>query len=370
LFDAGSGDVGVWGGTEPPFEATNKMGNSPVKSLCRFCQRDLVGDIPIEKRAELVCESRFRLGDRGIVRFQVSAETFRDHGKPGFDVDRIRSDQSPVKKSDGGSERTIMECRGVYGPADQLHREKVAVEVQVALAEPAEALGGVAVVDHAGWEEGDGLAYGTVMAGVQVVANRTVVDDEDCPVVVAVRWIAVVDDVGVKHLGDTWHGRLPCHDLTGVGNLLAHVKIVQDPVSVPDRQSPNMEPKPLNLTEALASFDDVYSPRIVARMNDYDVRIAHTKGEHVWHVHADTDEFFLVLDGRFDIAVRDADGRETTVVLGKGDTFVVPKGTEHKPSSPGGSILMFEPAGTSTTGDRNEGDIPDHVDSTTGHALT
>jgi len=77
-----------------------------------------------------------------------------------------------------------------------------------------------------------------------------------------------------------------------------------------------MDNMPVNLTTALASFDEVYSPRIVARMNDYDVRIAHT------------------------------------------------------PSSPGGSILMFEPSGTSTTGDRYEGRIPDHVDSTTGHALT
>ena len=51
----------------------------------------------------------------------------------------------------------------------------------------------------------------------------------------------------------------------------------------------------------------------------------------------------------------------------QGDVFVVPKGTEHKPSSPGGSILMFEPSGTLTTGDRHEGEIPDHVDSTTGH---
>jgi len=128
--------------------------------------------------------------------------------------------------------------------------------------------------------------------------------------------------------------------------------------------------EPINLTSALASFDEVYSPRIVARMNDYDVRIAHTKGEHVWHVHDDTDEFFLVLDGSFHVAVREPDGTERTVVLQKGDTFVVPKGTEHKPSSPGGSILMFEPNGTSTTGDRYEGEVPDHVDSTTGHELT
>ena len=130
-----------------------------------------------------------------------------------------------------------------------------------------------------------------------------------------------------------------------------------------------MEPKSVSLTEALRSFDDIYSPRIVARVNDYDVRIAHTLGEHVWHVHEATDEFFLVLDGRFDIALRDASGRERTVELRTGDTFVVPRGTEHKPSSPGGSILMFEPAGTSSTGDRHDGEIPGHVDSTTGRAL-
>jgi mannose-6-phosphate isomerase-like protein (cupin superfamily) len=130
-----------------------------------------------------------------------------------------------------------------------------------------------------------------------------------------------------------------------------------------------MTAEPVNLTAALASFDDVYSPRIVTRMNDYDVRVAHAKGEHVWHVHEHTDEFFLVLDGRLDVALREPDGQVRTVVLGQGDTFVVPRGTEHKPSSPGGSILMFEPSGTSTTGDRHEGEIPGHVDSTTGHAL-
>src|ERR1700754_3219803 len=99
-----------------------------------------------------------------------------------------------------------------------------------------------------------------------------------------------------------------------------------------------MMTEPVNLGRALASFDEVYSPRIVTRMNDYDVRIAHAHGEHVWHVHNDTDEFFLVLDGRFDIALRDADGGERTVSLHTGDVFVVPKGTQHKPSSPGGAI--------------------------------
>jgi mannose-6-phosphate isomerase-like protein (cupin superfamily) len=131
----------------------------------------------------------------------------------------------------------------------------------------------------------------------------------------------------------------------------------------------SMTPQPVNLAAALASFDDIYSPRIVARMNDYDVRIAHARGEHLWHTHDTTDEFFLVLDGQFDVALREPDGGVRTVSLRQGDTFVVPRGVEHKPSSPGGSILMFEPSGTSTTGDRHEGEIPDHVDSTTGHDL-
>ncbi len=129
-----------------------------------------------------------------------------------------------------------------------------------------------------------------------------------------------------------------------------------------------MDAQPVNLQAALSSFDEIYSPRIVTRMNDYDVRIAHAKGEHVWHVHEDTDEFFLVLDGQFDIALREG-GAERVISLRQGDVFVVPKGTEHKPSSPGGSILMFEPTGTMTTGDRHDGDIPAHVRSTTGRDL-
>ena len=85
-------------------------------------------------------------------------------------------------------------------------------------------------------------------------------------------------------------------------------------------------------------------------------------------MHDHTDEFFLVIDGRFDIALRDGEG-ERTVSLRSGDMFVVPQGVEHKPSSPGGSILMFEPTGTLSTGDRHEGDIPAHVDSTAGREI-
>jgi mannose-6-phosphate isomerase-like protein (cupin superfamily) len=129
-----------------------------------------------------------------------------------------------------------------------------------------------------------------------------------------------------------------------------------------------MTDSPVNLNQALASFTDIYSPRIIGRVNDYDIKIAHAQGEHVWHVHEDTDEFFLVLDGVFDIALRD-DGGERTVSLGAGEVFVVPRGIEHKPSSSGGSVLMFEPSGTVSTGDRHEGEIPAYVHSTAGRSI-
>ncbi|MFD4668313.1 cupin domain-containing protein [Lentzea sp. NPDC058450] len=124
--------------------------------------------------------------------------------------------------------------------------------------------------------------------------------------------------------------------------------------------------EPVVLDEALASFDALWSPRIVGRVNDYDVRVAKVEGEHVWHVHDDTDEFFLVLDGELRIDLR---GPDRSVVLVKGAVFTVPRGTFHKPSSPGGArILMFEPSGTSTVGDRHD-EVPAHVDATTGHVL-
>ena len=65
---------------------------------------------------------------------------------------------------------------------------------------------------------------------------------------------------------------------------------------------------PIDLNEVLASFDAAWSPRIVTRVNNYDIRLARFDGEHVWHVHEDTDEFFLVLDGEIEIGLRDPDG--------------------------------------------------------------
>ncbi len=103
----------------------------------------------------------------------------------------------------------------------------------------------------------------------------------------------------------------------------------------------------VDLTAALATFDEPWSPRIVARYNENKVFLAKAKDEFVWHSHPDTDDLFLVLDGHLTIELRDGN-----VELGPGELFVVPRGVEHRPrSDSGASVLLIEPAGTPNTGD-------------------
>ena len=103
----------------------------------------------------------------------------------------------------------------------------------------------------------------------------------------------------------------------------------------------------INFAEKLAKFSDQWSPRIIARMNDYHFKLVKVQGDFVWHRHADTDEVFIVLDGAMRIDFRD--GR---VELKTGEMFVVPKGVEHKTGAAEEcQVLLVEPAGTLNTGD-------------------
>ncbi|MBP2368946.1 cupin domain-containing protein [Pseudonocardia parietis] len=126
-----------------------------------------------------------------------------------------------------------------------------------------------------------------------------------------------------------------------------------------------------NIDDLLASFDELWAPRIVARVNDWAVKIAKVRGEHVWHAHADTDEVFVVLSGELEIARRDPGGEpggEALVRLGPRDVHVVPRGVQHRPRSAGGAVVMLvEPASTLSTGDF-AGAIPDHITATSGLA--
>src|SRR5690348_10775047 len=100
---------------------------------------------------------------------------------------------------------------------------------------------------------------------------------------------------------------------------------MSDAASVP-ASGPPVDSAAVQLDAVLAGISDYWAPHRVGRVNDYDVRVVKILGEFVEHTHADTDEFFLVLDGELLI-----DLPTDLVRLGKHDTYVVPRGTAHRP---------------------------------------
>ncbi len=105
---------------------------------------------------------------------------------------------------------------------------------------------------------------------------------------------------------------------------------------------------PVNFQEKLAKFSEHWSPKIIEEMNDYQFKIVKIKGDFVWHDHEDTDETFIVLEGKLRIDFRDGQ-----VELSDGEMFVVPKGVEHKPyAEEEVNMLLIEPRGVKNTGDK------------------
>ncbi|WP_072691707.1 cupin domain-containing protein [Rhodococcus marinonascens] len=103
----------------------------------------------------------------------------------------------------------------------------------------------------------------------------------------------------------------------------------------------------ISLDKKFAQFTDHWSPKKIATLNDYEIKIVKIKGEFVWHTHADTDELFLVVKGNLRIQLRDGD-----VPLGPGDLFVVPHGVEHCPiAEEEAEVMLIEPVGVTNTGD-------------------
>ena len=108
-----------------------------------------------------------------------------------------------------------------------------------------------------------------------------------------------------------------------------------------------MQYTPINFQEKLSGFAEHWTPKIIAQMNDYHLKVVKIQGEFVWHDHKDTDEVFIVLDGSLRIDFRDG-----AVTLNAGEMFVVPQGVEHKPfAAEVCKILLIEPAGLVNTGD-------------------
>ncbi len=114
----------------------------------------------------------------------------------------------------------------------------------------------------------------------------------------------------------------------------------------------------IRLADAFEKVEGYWSPRLAARVNGTDVRLARLKGEFVWHAHAEEDELFLVVEGTLLLRFRD---REVT--LGPGEMLLVPRGVEHCPVAPQECrVLLIEPATTVNTGAvreaRTQRDVP------------
>jgi mannose-6-phosphate isomerase-like protein (cupin superfamily) len=108
-----------------------------------------------------------------------------------------------------------------------------------------------------------------------------------------------------------------------------------------------MSAEAVDLGRKLSLFTELWSPKVIARVNDYEVKVVKVKGQFVWHRHEDTDELFLVLLGRLRIQMREGD-----VEIGSGQMYVVPKGVEHCPVAEEEThALLLEPRGVVNTGD-------------------
>lgn len=107
------------------------------------------------------------------------------------------------------------------------------------------------------------------------------------------------------------------------------------------------QPVAVNLAEKLGGFSDHWAPRIVSHFNGHEIMVVKVRGEFVWHDHADTDDFFMVLSGS--VRIETEAGH---VTLGPGELYVVPQGLKHRPvAEEEAHLLLIEKAGTPNTGD-------------------
>ena len=103
----------------------------------------------------------------------------------------------------------------------------------------------------------------------------------------------------------------------------------------------------VNLAEKFALFSEHWTPKIIAELNDYQIKIVKVVGDFVWHDHSDTDEFFLVIEGTLFI---EFEGE--TMQLNAGELYVVPKGVQHRPYAlEECKVMLIEPRGVVNTGE-------------------
>jgi len=102
----------------------------------------------------------------------------------------------------------------------------------------------------------------------------------------------------------------------------------------------------INLKDKLSKFNDLWSPKVIGEMNDYQFKLIKITGDFEWHIHQDTDKVFFTLEGEMIIDFRDGQ-----VKISKGEMFILPKGVEMKPSAEKEChIMLVEPRSVVNTG--------------------
>ena len=103
----------------------------------------------------------------------------------------------------------------------------------------------------------------------------------------------------------------------------------------------------INLEQKFSKFFDYWSPKVIAELNDYQLKLVKFQGDFVWHSHPDTDEVFLVMKGAMEILFRDR-----TVTVSSGEMYVIPKGIEHCTRADNEcQAMLIEPRGVVNTGE-------------------
>lgn len=99
--------------------------------------------------------------------------------------------------------------------------------------------------------------------------------------------------------------------------------------------------------EVAASLSELWSPRVIAEVDDAYIKVAKVHGSLAWHSHENEDELFLVLKGHLRIEMESG-----AVELNEGEMFVVPKGVRHNPvAEQECHLMLIERKTTLHTGD-------------------
>ena len=103
---------------------------------------------------------------------------------------------------------------------------------------------------------------------------------------------------------------------------------------------------PINLQSTFELFSEHWSPKVIAEMNDYQFKLVKIKNDFIWHQHHDTDEVFIVIEGKISIEFENE-----TIEINEGEMIVVPKGKKHRPfAKKEAKIMLIEPQGVVNTG--------------------